>query len=205
LIDAVGILTPQSALPDLALDRLLELCQLLARWASRVNLTAHRSPEAILERLVFDALALDAALPRTSTVADLGAGAGFPGLPLAIVRPERRVTLVEAREKKHHFQREVVRALRLENAFPVHGRAESLPASPHQLVVAQAMAKPSAALPLLLRWSEPGGWLAIPAGIRPPALEPSPSLRSSEVRRYQVPLTGVERSVWIGRRSAEGS
>jgi 16S rRNA (guanine527-N7)-methyltransferase len=205
LIQAIDVLTPRSPLPDLALDRFLELCELLSRWASRVNLTAHRSPEAILERLVLDALALDAAVPTTSTLADLGTGAGFPGLPFAIARPERRVTLVEARERKHHFQREAVRVLGLENAVPVHGRAESVPASPHQLVLSQAMAKPQAALPLLLRWAASDGWLAIPGGSQPPQLPATPEVPTTEVRRYRVPLTGVERCVWIGRRAAECS
>jgi 16S rRNA (guanine527-N7)-methyltransferase len=135
-------------------------------------------------------------------VADLGAGAGFPGLPLAILFPERRFTLVEARERKHHFQREAVRRLRLENVQPLLGRSEALVAAPHEGVVAQAMAQPERAVPLLLAWAAVDGWLAVPGGSQPPALEAVPGVRDPEIRRYRIPSTGVERTLWIGRRAA---
>ena len=63
------------------------------------------------------------------------------GLPLAILHPRRRVTLVESRERRHHFQRAAVRELGLGNVEPQLGRAESLEARPHDAVVAQAMAR----------------------------------------------------------------
>jgi len=184
--------------------RLLDLCVLLAAWAGRINLTGHRTPDGVLDRLVLDALALASVLPPAASIADLGAGAGFPGLPFAILFPERRVTLVEARERKHHFQREAVRQLQLANVRPRLGRSEALEPELHGGVIAQAMGPPAKTARQLLRWASPGGWLAIPAGERPPALGSVAGVESSELRPYRVPITGLSRSVWIGRRAATG-
>ena len=184
------------------LDRLLDLCELLASWARRISLTAHRTPGSILDRLVLDAAALANVLPSAACVADLGSGAGFPGLPLAILFPERRFTLVEARERKHHFQREAIRRLDLENVQALLGRSEALEPQRHEGVVAQAMARPREVVPLLLPWADAGAWLAIPGGQSAPLVEAVPGVSGSEIRRYRVAATGVERTVWIGRREA---
>lgn len=200
LADALGALALLS--PPAAPDQLLDLCELLASWAGQISLTAHRTPGAILDRLVLDAAALGSVLPAAASIADLGAGAGFPGLPLAILFPDRRFTLVEARERKHHFQRDAVRRLRLGNVQPLLGRSEALTAVPHEGVVAQAMAQPQKAVPLLLAWAAVDGWLAVPGGGQPPAVEAVPGVRDPEVRRYRIPSTGIERTLWIGRRTA---
>ena len=91
-------------------DRLLQLAELLASWAPRMNLTGHRSADGIVRRLVLDAVALEPLLPAASRVADLGSGAGFPGLPLAVLREDTAFVLVESRERRHHFQRAEDRA-----------------------------------------------------------------------------------------------
>ena len=150
-------------LPGDRVAALAELSRLVARWAERINLTAHRGPEAVARRLVLDAAALGAALPVVPprTLADLGSGAGFPGLPLAILWPGCQVTLIDSRERKHHFQRTAIRALDLSNARAVRGRAESLDATPHQIVVAQAMAQPAEVLQWMRRWVAPDGWLVL--------------------------------------------
>lgn len=168
-----------------------------------MSLTAHREPAAVIRRLVLDALALDAVLPPCPSWADLGSGAGFPGLPVALRHPERRITLVEARERRHHFQRAAVRALGLRNVRPRRGRAESLEPEPHALVIAQAVAHPVRALEWMRRWAEPGGLLALPLG----SLEHAPTpgsvagVSGGEGLRYRVPLGGPERALWIGRRT----
>ena len=144
------------------LEQLESLALLLVRWGQRINLTAHRTPEAIARRLILDALALAGALPELPSLADLGSGAGFPGLPIAIRHPRCRVTLVEARERRHHFQRAAVRVLGLGNVTLVHGRAEALEPTRHAAAVAQAVARPDQALDWMLPWVEPGGLLVLP-------------------------------------------
>jgi 16S rRNA (guanine527-N7)-methyltransferase len=180
---------------------LLELARLVDRWGSRINLTGHRGLDTIVRRLVLDAAALVAVLPDLPSLADLGSGAGFPGLPVAILRPNSRITLIESREKRHHFQRAACRELGLANATPVRGRAEQLESTPHAAVIAQAMARPMAALPPMLRWVEIGGRLLLPGGAQAPVLD-DPRIETEEILRYRVPLGGVDRSLWIGRRKS---
>ena len=180
---------------------LLELAKLVDRWGARINLTGHRGLDAIIRRLVLDAAALVAVLPDVPSLADLGSGAGFPGFPVAILRPTCSVTLIEAREKRHHFQRAACRALGLDNATPVRGRAEQLDPTPHAASIAKAMASPAAALPLMLPWVEVGGRLFLPGGSEAPRAE-DPRVREEEVVRYCVPLGGPDRSLWIGRRTS---
>jgi 16S rRNA (guanine527-N7)-methyltransferase len=179
---------------------LLALAALLSAWSQRINLTGHRSPEAIVGRLILDAVALGQVLPPASRLVDLGSGAGFPGLPLAVLRPSLPVLLVEARERRHHFQRAVVRELALANVSALRGRAEQLTPQPAPLVIAQAVAAPDTALALARPWVEAGGWVGIPGSDR----SEGPETRSEwivEVRGlvYRVPAGGPERRLWLGR------
>jgi 16S rRNA (guanine527-N7)-methyltransferase len=132
---------------------------------------------------------------------DLGSGAGFPGLPIGVLRPECGLLLVEAREKRHHFQRAAVRELELGNVEMVWGRAEQIEVRPRAAVIAQAVAEPSRALRWMLPWVEVGGWLALPGGERPPEISAEPSLVPERVVAYTVPCGGPRRTLWLGRRA----
>lgn len=149
---------------------------------------------------MLDAAALAQHLPAVPSLVDLGSGAGFPGLPIAVLRSECSVLLVEAREKRHHFQRAAVRELRLANAQTLLGRAEQLEPRPRAVVIAQAIAEPSLALRWMLPWAEVGGWLALPGGEEPPEIAPDPSIALERVARYRVPGGGPARTLWLGRR-----
>ncbi len=182
-------------------DRLHALALLLARWAPQINLTGHRGPEAITRRLIFDALSLAPHLPRFETFADIGSGAGFPGLPLAIVYPLARLSSVEPREKRAFFQRSVVRELSLTNTTIHMGRSEDLSPTPHDLVIAQALAKPARALDWMIPWVKSGGWLAIPTGLDV-AVQPlidHPAITDVTSIRYRVALGGGEHQLLLGR------
>lgn len=178
---------------------LLDLAELVERWGSRINLTGHRDLDAIVRRLVLDAAALVSVLPDVPTLADLGSGAGFPGLPIAILRPRCTVTLIESREKRHHFQRAACRALGLANATPLRGRAEQIEPIPHAAVVAQAMARPVAALPVMLRWVEIGGFVLLPGGEAAQVID-DPRVSAARTLGYRVPVGGPRRTLWIARR-----
>lgn len=164
-----------------------------------MNLTSHRDGEAVLRHLVLGGLALANALDPCSSVADLGSGAGFPGLPIAMLRPETRVTLVESRERRHHFQRTAIRTLGLTNVKSLRGRAESLRASRHPMVVAQAMAKPTEALRIMMHWVEPEGLIVLPGGEHPSPVRPPSEIIPLGLRAYQLPLGGGRRTLWLGR------
>lgn len=182
------------------LQQLAALAELVANWGSRFNLTGHRTPEAVARRLILDAAALWAALhTKSDSLADLGSGAGFPGLPIAILQPAVQVVLVEARERRHHFQRHVIRELGLSNVKATRGRHEEVDPTPSGLVVAQAVRPPQELLPFMLRWAAPGAVLAVPGGTIPRSTTSNDALQSVETLRYQVPLKGPVRTLWVGR------
>jgi 16S rRNA (guanine527-N7)-methyltransferase len=113
---------------SVALTRSFEAyLSLLFRWNARVNLTAIREPDAILFRHFLESIACARALPAgIATLLDFGSGAGFPGIPIALCRPEIVVTLAESNGKKAAFLHEAVRTLGV--SAKVHSaRAELLP------------------------------------------------------------------------------
>lgn len=179
--------------------QLLDLAELLSTWAERTNLTGFRGAADIVRGLVLDALAMEQELPQAHRIADLGSGAGFPGLPLAILRPEAEIWLVDSRERRHHFQRAAVRTLRLTNVQAVRGRIEQLEPRPCGGVVAQALARPARAVRLALRWCEPGAWIAIPGGAQPPDPGVIGEVETEGSRSYRVPLSDRPRTLWLGR------
>jgi 16S rRNA (guanine527-N7)-methyltransferase len=108
-----------------AVELLLDYLELLSRWNATYNLTAVRDPLAMVTSHLLDSLAV-AHLVRGERVADIGSGAGLPGIPLAILSPERQITLIDANGKKTRFLREAVRALRLTNVSIQARRVESV-------------------------------------------------------------------------------
>jgi 16S rRNA (guanine527-N7)-methyltransferase len=109
--------------------RLAQFLDLLVRWNARTNLTAIRSPKEMVRRHFGESLFAGGHLgdPLPDTLLDLGSGAGFPGIPIALLHPEIRVMLAESQNKKATFLREVVRSLGLRNVEVWAGRAEDLP------------------------------------------------------------------------------
>jgi 16S rRNA (guanine527-N7)-methyltransferase len=109
--------------------QLSDYLDLLLKWNARTNLTAIRDPEEIVRRhfgeSLFAARHLD---PAATTLLDFGSGAGFPGLPIALLHPEVAVTLAESQNKKATFLREAVRTLGL-TAEIWPARAETMPKS----------------------------------------------------------------------------
>jgi 16S rRNA (guanine527-N7)-methyltransferase len=108
-----------------AIETLLDYVELLARWNAAYNLTAVREPLAMVTNHLLDSLAV-AHLVRGERLADIGSGAGLPGIPLAILAPERQVTLVDSNGKKARFLREAVRSLRLANVRIEAQRVENV-------------------------------------------------------------------------------
>jgi len=120
--------------------RLATLLDELTRWNRTYNLTAISNPEEMLTHHLLDSLAIHADLVG-ERIADVGTGAGFPGLPLALVQPARRFTLIDSNGKKIRFVSHAARLLGLANVEALQGRVEALaPARPFDTVVARAFA-----------------------------------------------------------------
>ena len=102
--------------------------ELILKWNARINLTAIRTPEEIVRRHFGESLFAGARLGACETLLDLGSGAGFPGVPIQLLRPDVQVTLAESNNKKAAFLREVIRTLGLATEVWAN-RVEKMPAS----------------------------------------------------------------------------
>ena len=104
--------------------QLLDYLELLDRWSDSYNLTAVREPRQMVTRHLLDSLAVMPWIDQ-GPLLDAGSGAGLPGIPLAIMRPELQVTLLDSTGKKIRFLNHVARSLELQNIHPVQDRLES--------------------------------------------------------------------------------
>lgn len=107
-----------------AVERLQRFLATLRVWNQKMALVSQDDLDVLVDRHVADSLFAAAHCSNARRIADLGSGAGFPGLVIAIVRPETHVALIEARGKKVSFLEEACRSAGIANADPVHGRIE---------------------------------------------------------------------------------
>jgi 16S rRNA (guanine527-N7)-methyltransferase len=129
---------------------------LLAKWNRVYNLTGFRDDAQLLDRVVVECLTLRSWLEGRE-IADVGSGAGLPGLPLAITEPDRHFTLIEPRAKRVHFLRHVVGELGLAHVRVEQSRAEDLPAgAAFDTVLARAVAAPLELINIARHLTRPG-------------------------------------------------
>lgn len=150
----------QEPLLSAAADRFAAYCTLLLRWNARTNLTAIRDEEGVLSRHFVECIATARSLPSgITTLLDFGSGAGFPGIPIALCRPEIAVTLAESQGKKAAFLREAIRTLGLNTV--VHSqRAETL-STCFDCATLRAVDQMQTAVKTAAKLVFPGGLLAV--------------------------------------------
>lgn len=180
-------------------DRLAGYLRLLLKWNSAYNLTAVRDPQEMVVRHLLDSLSV---LPYISGQAllDAGTGPGLPGIPLAIMQPGRRFTLLDSNGKKIRFVRQAALELGLENVIAVQQRIEDQdPAATLDLVMARAFT----ALPQLYCMCNPllrpGGRLLAMKGTARSIADEISDLEevTTEVHRLNVPFLEEERHLVI--------
>jgi 16S rRNA (guanine527-N7)-methyltransferase len=180
--------------------KILDYLSLILRWNARINLSSVRTPEAILERHLVESIVCARALPKDiATLLDFGSGAGFPGVPIAICRPDIAVTLAESQSKRAAFLQEAIRVTGI--SARVHAaRAEALVAT-FACVSLRAVDRMNHAISAAARLVGPMGWLA-PMITR--AQVRSIELATGEDFSWSAPIRlpgSDERILFLGQRS----
>lgn len=154
------------ALYDTQVEQLAHYGELLLKWNATYNLTSITNADDVLTLHLLDSLTLvhafDEAVPNVKTVMDVGSGGGLPAIPLATVRPDISVTMVDTVKKKVLFLRQAVLELRLLNAKALHTRVEKLKQEPVDVITSRAFAS----LRDMTEWTRhllkpEGRWLAM--------------------------------------------
>jgi 16S rRNA (guanine527-N7)-methyltransferase len=149
----------QELLQDKQTERLIDYLSLILRWNARTNLTSIRDADGIMTRHFVESISVARALPSgIATLLDFGSGAGFPGIPIALVRSEIAVTLAESQGKKAAFLQEALRVVGI-TARVHYGRAETV-GTQFDCVTLRAVDHMERALPAAVRLLHTGGWLA---------------------------------------------
>ena len=105
-------------------EQFFEYMKLLIEWNEKINLTAIIEPEEIILKHFIDSITILKEIEKDSKLVDVGTGAGFPGIPLSIMEPSLKITLVDSLNKRLIFLEEVINKLNLKNVELVHARAE---------------------------------------------------------------------------------
>lgn len=178
-------------------ERLLRLVDGLETANAQFNLTAIRDRPGMLRKHVLDSLSLQPYL-RGLRLADVGTGAGFPGLPLAVINPDRRFVLIEATGKKARFVEQMAQSIGCDNVEVVHARAEGhRPSELFDTVMARALSSLADFVAYAGHLCAPGGRLLAMKGKRPDeeiAAVPK-SFRVVAVNRLKLPGLDDERNL----------
>ncbi|MFO8155419.1 MAG: 16S rRNA (guanine(527)-N(7))-methyltransferase RsmG [Pseudomonadota bacterium] len=194
-LEALGIAADAEAR-----QRLLDYLAMMVRWNRIHNLTAVRDPLAMVDRHLLDSLAGLPWLPPGRLV-DLGTGAGLPGIPIAIMEPDRPVALVDSAVKRTRFLTQVVGSLGLSRVTVHHSRGEDyVPEAPCDVVVARAVTHLDGlvklAAPML---AEQGSIVAWKGAWPEPEGPPGPDVLVESADRVVVPGEDGERHIVVAR------
>jgi len=186
------------ALPAAAVAQLLAYLAELQKWNAAYNLTAIRDPAEMVTRHLLDSLSV---LPwMRGRVLDVGAGAGLPGIPLAIVRPELAVTVLDSNGKKARFMRHAARSLGLANVEVAEARVEDYQAPGFEVIVSRAYASLAEFFAGTAHLLAPGGqWVAMKGKLDPQELAAVPArFMIRESQRLRVPGLDEDRHAVVG-------
>jgi 16S rRNA (guanine527-N7)-methyltransferase len=192
-----------SRMPSGCYERFSAYLGLLLRWNARLSLTAIREPAQIIRRHFVECAFAAQHLPRNiESLLDYGSGAGLPGIPFAICRPEIRVTLAEAQGKKASFLREVVRTVGTESEV-CNGRVETMPQGRlFHAVSMRAVEKMELAIPVALGRAERYLVLLTTERTAPAYRKLAPELQWTD----SIPLPNADQMILVmGKRRSEGA
>ncbi|HET8575659.1 MAG TPA: 16S rRNA (guanine(527)-N(7))-methyltransferase RsmG [Methylomirabilota bacterium] len=181
---------------------------LLLLWNRTHRMTALRSPAEIGRLLFQDSLLLLPLLPRgLIRIVDIGAGAGFPGMPLRIVEPRIKLTLIEARRKRVSFLAALKRELDLDGVEVLEGRAEDLLkqhpdlSGEFDVAMSRAVSQTRGFLAAAASYLKPGGLFIAPGPPKPGSLPKTPPTLTARWTRVPYPDLGLTRSFLMATRN----
>lgn len=148
-------------------DRFLHYLHLLRKWNSVFNLTAIRDPHEMILLHLLDSLSINSYLQGTRII-DVGTGAGLPGIPLALVNPEKKFVLLDSNNKKTRFLTQAILELKIKNIDVVHARCENFHAQQgFDCILSRAFASLSEMLVITKHLLKPGGGFLAMKGAYP--------------------------------------
>ena len=185
------------------LDRAQRYHALLQAWGGKMDLTSVLDPEEAAEKHFLDSWLGSRFFPPNSTVVDAGSGAGFPGLALALLRPDLVILSIESRKKRCVFQRQVIRELGLEKCQVLEGRIQEVDLGDRaDVATARALKPMSELIPLLAPLIHPGGRLVLYKG--PGAGEEWAAAKGqaggwekTQGESFELPFSKVSREIWV--------
>ncbi len=106
------------------IEQFYKYMDLLLEWNQKINLTAITEPEEIIQKHFVDSITIEKYLNKNAEIIDVGTGAGFPGIPLKIIRPDLKITLLDSLNKRVNFLNNVIENLELSSIYSIHARVE---------------------------------------------------------------------------------
>jgi len=197
----VGLAEMGLVLPPERVLSLLNYLELLAKWNKIYNLTAIREPERMLSQHLLDSLAVVPYVKGVS-ILDVGSGGGLPGIPLAIVLPEKIFTLLDSNHKKATFLKQACIELRLPNVTVACERVESWqPKHNFEIIISRAFSDLALFAKLAGRLCAPNGVMLAMKGIEPheEALQLPANVTVEQIIPLKVPMLDAERHLVVMR------
>lgn len=202
------------SLNEKQVDKFFLYKDLLKEWNEKINLTAITDDEEILIKHFIDSLTIEKHIDESRSIIDVGTGAGFPGIPVKIVRDDIKLTLLDSLNKRILFLQEVLKQNNIENAVCIHGRAEDLGKDSkyreqYDIATARAVANMSTLLELCLPFVKVGGKFICMKGNNVEELEEAKKALEvlggevEKIEKFTIPDTDIERNIIIVKKVKE--
>lgn len=201
-------------LNDEQVDKFFLYKDLLKEWNEKINLTAITDDEEIMIKHFIDSLTIEKYIDKNASIIDVGTGAGFPGIPVKIIRDDIKLTLLDSLNKRILFLQEVLKQNNITNAVCVHGRAEDFGKElkyrgKYDFATARAVANMSTLLELCLPFVKVGGKFICMKGNNIEEVEDAKKALEilggeiEKIENFVIPDTDIERNIIIVKKVKE--
>ena len=167
LLNDDSLVFSSGVLPETAANQLMRYLTEWKRWNAKINLTANTDERSVVNKHIHESLQYTRAISSLGNLADIGSGAGFPGIPVKVLLPDLDIVLIESQRKRVSFLKTVIRSMGLEKIKCVHGGVEDFPdfLGSYDFVVLRHVLQPSRSLSLGAGLLNARGRLILQAGL----------------------------------------